>query len=270
MALSKLPEDVHGLIRSFAPDQYPIYQYTIYKEAMHVLGLKKWTALYEQLESDNTEHLNPLLLEYQSVVKDRMQADQVLLDYYTGVVGGRLRGSPEEIDAEGARLSHLYAQQNQKEIRLFEQLTEQLYGKPKKRWELHEDMVTLAIGEIPTPICRHYQVYVKAKRILGLKKWTTLFEKLHTDSDAILPPLAAYQDAVVERINVDEQFLTYFTRRGFKSDTEQDRLIQLVHQRRWEEDQCFAKLSKVLYGIETPRWKLHDDMENKSYYNPKS
>ena len=51
-------------------------------------------------------------------------------------------------------------------------------------------------------------------------------------------------------------------------DTERERLMKLVHQRRWEEDQCFAKLSKELYGVETARWKLHDDMENKSY-NPK-
>jgi hypothetical protein len=222
------------------------------------------------LEADNTEYLIPLLLDYQEAVKNRMHDDQQLLDYYTRVVAGRQPGSPEEISAENERLSHLYAQHHQKELRLFEELTEELYGNPKKRWELHDDMITLPIGEIPAPVCQHYKAYTKAKRVLRLHKCTTLFEKLHTDADDILPLLETYQEAVVDRCNVDQQLLTIHTvpqeMEMEELAKERDRLTKLFAQKQMEEDQCFAKLTKELYGVEKKRQELHHDMENKTYY----
>ena len=55
-----------------------------------------------------------------------MQVDEQLLDH-TG---------PDE-------LYQLYAQYHQKELRLFEELTEELYGEPRKPWEIYDDMITL-------------------------------------------------------------------------------------------------------------------------------
>ncbi len=120
----ELPEEVLDLIRSFSTSTPE----SIYKEAMRVLRLHQWTTLYEQLHGDRTDYLIPLLLKYQEAVTNRMQTDQQLLHHYRQV----------PCQSEGDRLSHLYAQHHQTELRLFEALTEELYGEQKKQWELHD------------------------------------------------------------------------------------------------------------------------------------
>ncbi len=217
----------------------------VYNDAMRVLQLQRWTTLYHQLHDDHTEYLIPLLTEYQDTVTKRRMADQQVSDHYK-------RCTDRE---EGERLSLLFALHHQKEIRLFEELTEELYGKPKKPWEVYDRISSVDTG------FRYVQEYNTALQVLRLQKWDTLFNKLHTDADTLLPLLLAYQASVNDRYVIDRQLTDHFNPQGItweEFDAEGDRLNQLFSQQQVEEEQHFATLTKELYGVQKQRSEVHD------------
>ena len=244
----ELPEDVIGLIREFAkPVGYPYYQ--TYCETLRVLRLQKWATLYDHLENDDTEYFIPLLVSYQEAVVNRMNADQAVVDHYNAT-NATIRYGTMVHAAEGERLSYVYVDLKRKEDRLFEQLTEELYGRSKTPWELRQEMVTTL--EI-SPKFRQYLVYNEAKRVLRLRKWTTLFDQLHTDAEAILPLLSAYQEAMIAQSNVEQQLHAHFSRfdileyveETFKS--EEERLNALFSEKKDVADLLFTQLTQRLY-----------------------
>ena len=252
----ELPDDVLDLIREYSKPIVPYYQ--IYCKALRVLRLQRWCTLYDTLYGDNTSYLIPLLLSYLKVVVHRMKVDQELFDHYAP---GRTLDN-----TEGTRLSHLYAEHKMKEDRLFEELIEELYFKPKKRWEL-DDMIA-TIGTKPEFI--HYRVYNEAKRVLHLGKWTALFDALHTNAD-VIPLLVTYQEAFVARQQMDQALLDHYTQWTHSEpkcsydleefNAEGVRLSQLFVEQQVVEDSAFERLTKDLYGEPKRRWQLHYDME---------
>ena len=92
-------------------------------------------------------------------------------------------------------------------------------------------------------------------RVLGMKQWVVLKEKMHTNPEIILPALGIYLDAFVHKKAVYEE-------RELKLKTMTDEERMSIHNRafyakRTEED-VFWMLVRILYGDKY--WEVREDL----------
>jgi len=122
--------------------------------------------------------------------------------------------------------------------------------------ELPDDVLSI-VREYSRPVFKHYAEYNHALKVLGKKKWSKLKEKLHTESEVILPALHIYLEAFLKKQEV------YQLRDKMKADAILD-TGHYMHNRafyakRSEEDQ-FWLLVRLLYGDGKEYWEFREEM----------
>jgi hypothetical protein len=120
--------------------------------------------------------------------------------------------------------------------------------------ELPDDVLAI-VRAYSRPVFKHYQVYNKALKVLGVYGgWLTLKEKLEAETEGVIPALLAYQNALLARTALDKD-LTYFMVAiylepdidvVFRMD-EQERLTKEIRIARKVEKAAFLVLSAILY-----------------------
>ena len=116
--------------------------------------------------------------------------------------------------------------------------------------ELPEDVVRL-IREYSRPVFKYLKEYNRAMKVLGMKNWAKLKEKLHTEPERVLPVLLIYQDAFEKKTEVyllrDEQ-----KNKQHASETErwvyENALYNRLFYAKRNEEELFWTLVRLLYG----------------------
>jgi hypothetical protein len=93
--------------------------------------------------------------------------------------------------------------------------------------ELPTDVLGI-VREYSRPVFKHYQVYNTAVKVLGIYEgWDALKEKLHTDSERVIPLLLAYQDAFLERRKLDKELRDFLYRYELVNVDNLERIYQM-------------------------------------------
>ena len=122
--------------------------------------------------------------------------------------------------------------------------------------EFPDDVLEL-IRAFSRPCFRHFQLFNKAKRILGKQwpdlSWSKLKELLHTDIE-VIPVLNYYLDAVVDRQEVRRQLHAHVSKLVFHPTDYDDRtrLADLLWDCRHREHQLYRILITKIYEVSLP------------------
>jgi len=117
--------------------------------------------------------------------------------------------------------------------------------------ELPDDVLQI-VRDYSRPVFKEYQVYNTAMKVLGVYGgWDVLKEKLQTDAAVVIPTLLSYQNAFLERTELDKdlQDLILFEPMDplLKID-EIERMEKLIRKAKKIESTRFRFLSSILYS----------------------
>jgi hypothetical protein len=74
--------------------------------------------------------------------------------------------------------------------------------------ELPDDVLGL-VRDYSRPVFKHYQVYNAAKKVLDVYHWNLLKEKLEAETEGLIPTLLAYQNAFLERKEIEKEYTDF-------------------------------------------------------------
>ena len=120
--------------------------------------------------------------------------------------------------------------------------------------ELPDDVLGL-VRAYAKPRFQYFKEYNCAMRVLGMKDWVVLKEKMHTNPETVLPALGIYLDAFVHKKAV------YQEREDLKNPSDHDLLYmqnRMFYAKRTEED-VFWMFIRILYGDRT-YWNVREDI----------
>lgn len=134
-----------------------------------------------------------------------------------------------------------------------------------ERMELPEDVLTI-VRAFSRPIFKHFKEYNHAMRVMGMKNWKKLKEKLHEEPEHVLPALFIYQDAFVKKKEVyalrDAMTIRY--KENQVSDNErwiaENQYYNWVYMAKRTEEELFWLLVRLLYGDGKSYWDVKRDM----------
>ena len=129
------------------------------------------------------------------------------------------------------------------------------------KMELPDDILGL-VRAYAKPRFKYFKEYNTSMRVLGMKQWVVLKEKMHTNPETILPALGIYLDAFVHKKAVYQE-------REMKLNTMTDEERMSIHNRafyakRTEED-VFWMLVRILYGDKY--WEVREDLIPRSFFD---
>ncbi len=125
--------------------------------------------------------------------------------------------------------------------------------------ELPEDVLAI-VRAYSKPVFPYFKEYRLAMRVLGMKNWKALKEKIHTNPVSILPVLGVYLDAFVHKKKVYEERETILQN---CLPEERDYAVSEIHNRAFyakrEEEDLFWALVRLLYGDGKSYWDIRED-----------
>ena len=130
--------------------------------------------------------------------------------------------------------------------------------------ELPDDVLGL-VRAYAKPWFKYFKEYNYAMRVLGVKQWVVLKEKMHTNPETVLPALYVYLDVFVHKKAVyQERDQRNDLRNDQRNDQRNlsDRDLLYMHNRmfyakRTEED-VFWMFIRILYGDNY--WEVREDV----------
>lgn len=120
--------------------------------------------------------------------------------------------------------------------------------------ELPDDVLGI-VRAYSRPAFKHYQVYNKAVKVLGIYGgWSTLKEKLEAETEGLIPALLVYQNALLVRSALDKEYADFMIDIYMNEDIdvvfrmdEQERLAKEVRIAKKVEKAGFLALSALVY-----------------------
>ena len=129
--------------------------------------------------------------------------------------------------------------------------------------ELPEDVLAI-VRAYSKPLFPYFKEYNRAMRVLGMKNWKALKEKLHSEPEHILPALLVYQETFIRKREVYREGETLLELVKHLSDEERWPIKNQIDNRKFyakrTEDDTFWLLVRLLYGDGKSYWDFREDM----------
>jgi len=124
--------------------------------------------------------------------------------------------------------------------------------------ELPEDVLAI-VRDYSKPMFKYFKEYRLAMRVLGMKNWKALKEKIHTNPVVILPALGVYLDAFVHKKKVYQERDLILQKQRLPEDYEVIEIHnRFFYAKRTEED-VFWALVRLLYGDGKSYWDFKEE-----------
>jgi hypothetical protein len=137
------------------------------------------------------------------------------------------------------------------------------YDRYSVTMELPEDVLAI-VRAYSKPLFPYFKEYNRAMRVLGMKNWKALKEKLHSEPEHILPALFVYQETFIRKREVYREGETRLQLVKHLSDEERWPIKNQIDNHKFyakrKEEDAFWLLVRLLYGDGKSYWDFREDM----------